>query len=256
MAMGGDADGPADLDMLWEVVREGDRASIEALLIGVCASRRVACRLFFPLFFRAARTHAQPSRPTAARVQDDDHPPLGVSIDVRDDKGMTPLHWLSVEGHSSVVQWLVDEVGAELDLGDARYGQSALHFAASKNQAAVAQQLIELGSDALKTDAAGWTPLHAAARAGSVEVSRALIEALPAGGADALGPDGQTALHRAAFWGHTELVTVLLEGGGTSYRPPPLMSPFAASLPRHTNTNTHTHTRTRHSALSRACTLG
>ena len=28
-------EGPADLDMLWEVVREGHRASIEALLIGV-----------------------------------------------------------------------------------------------------------------------------------------------------------------------------------------------------------------------------
>ena len=77
-------DGPADLDMLWEVVREGDRASIEALLIG-----------------------------------DDDHPPLGVSIDVRDEKGMTPLHWLAVEGHASVVQWMVDEIGAEVDLGDA-----------------------------------------------------------------------------------------------------------------------------------------
>ena len=25
-------------------------------------------------------------------LQDDDHPPLGVSIDVRDEKGMTPLH--------------------------------------------------------------------------------------------------------------------------------------------------------------------
>ena len=37
--MGGEnMDGPADLDMLWEVVREGDRASIEALLIGVRAS--------------------------------------------------------------------------------------------------------------------------------------------------------------------------------------------------------------------------
>ena len=147
--------------------------------------------------------------------QDDDHPPLGVSIDVRDDKGMTPLHWLAVEGHASVAQWLVDEVGAELDLGDARYGQSALHFAASKGHGRVAQQLLELGSDALCNDNAGWTPLHAAARTGSVEVARVIMEALPAGGADAAGPDGQTALHRAAFWGHTELVSALLEGGAT-----------------------------------------
>ena len=59
-----------DLDMLWEVVREGDRATIEALLIG-----------------------------------DDEHPPLGCSVDVHDPAGMTPLHWLSIEAHSDVVEW-------------------------------------------------------------------------------------------------------------------------------------------------------
>ena len=142
-----------------------------------------------------------------------------MSIDVRDDKGMTPLHWLAVEGHAAVIQWLVDEVGAELDLGDARYGQSALHFAATKDHGKVAQQLLELGADPLRTDNAGWNPLHTAARAGSTDVAAVLLAALPAGGADAAGPGGQTALHRAAFWGHTELVTTLLEGGATRNAP-------------------------------------
>ena len=53
------------LDELWEVVREGDRATIEALLVG-----------------------------------DEEHPPLGCSCDVMDGTGMTPLMWLVVEGHS------------------------------------------------------------------------------------------------------------------------------------------------------------
>ena len=149
------------------------------------------------------------------RAQDDDHPPLGVSIDVRDDKGMTPLHWLAVEGHASVVQWIVDEVGAEVDLGDARYGQSALHFAAAKAHGRVAEVMLDLGADILRTDGAGWKPLHTAARAGSVDVVSVLLAQLPAGGADAPGPEGQTALHRAAFWGHTEIVECLLEGGAT-----------------------------------------
>ena len=147
--------------------------------------------------------------------QDDDHPPLGVSIDVRDEKGMTPLHWLSVEGHASVVQWLVEEVGATLDLGDARYGQTALHFAASKDRGQVAQQLLELGASTLAADRAGWTPLHTAARAGAVDVANILLSNLPAGGVNAHGPDGQTPLHRAAFWGHTELVIALLNAGAT-----------------------------------------
>lgn len=126
---------------------------------------------------------------------------------------MTPLHWLSVEGHASVVQWIVDEAGADVDFGDGLFGQSALHFAASKDNARVAQQLLELGADPLKRDGAGWTPLHTAARAGSADVAAILLAALPKDGVDATGPHGQTPLHRAAFWGHTEMVTALLEGG-------------------------------------------
>ena len=45
--------------------------------------------------------------------------------------------------------------------------QTALHFAASAEQPRVAQLLLELGANPQKTDAAGWTPLHAAARSGS-----------------------------------------------------------------------------------------
>ena len=69
------------LEQLWDVVHEGDRASIEALLVG-----------------------------------DEEHPPLGCSVDVTDSDGMTPLHWLAVEGHASVVQWLVDEVCAKRNI--------------------------------------------------------------------------------------------------------------------------------------------
>ena len=49
--MPSDEDGPGDLEMLWEVVREGDRASIEALLVGVCAAplRRFFMMLLPPL---------------------------------------------------------------------------------------------------------------------------------------------------------------------------------------------------------------
>lgn len=106
-------------------------------------------------------------------------------------------------------------MGANISLGDARYGQTALHFAASKDQGRVAQQLLELGADAMPRDSAGWTPLHTAARTGSAEAARVLIAELPEGGIDATGPEGQTALHRAAYWGHTELCAMLLESGAT-----------------------------------------
>lgn len=178
-----EAEGEAELDSLWEACKEGDRAAIEALLIG-----------------------------------DEEHPPLGVPVDVADGSGMTVLHWLTVEGHDEVAQWLVDDVGAQVDKPDSVYGQSALHFAASKDQGRVSQVLLKCGADAMKPDAAGWMPLHVAARAGAAEVAGVLLAALPSSAVDAIGPGAQTSLHRAAFWGHTEIVALLLEAGAVRSR--------------------------------------
>ena len=136
-------------------------------------------------------------------------------IDVRDELGMAPLHWLAVEGHCSCVQWLVDEIGADVECPDLLYRQTPLHFAASKEHPRVAQQLLELRANPMATDKNGWTPLHTAARSGSAEVAALLLAATPAGSANTEGPGGQTPLHRAAFWGHTELVRLLLQHGAT-----------------------------------------
>lgn len=148
-------------------------------------------------------------------VQDDDNPSLGVPIDVRDQLGMCALHWLAVEGHSACVQWLIGEVGAEVDCPDLLYKQTPLHFAASKMQVGVAQELLALKADPKAKDKYGYTPLHTAARAGASEVAQVLLEAMGDGAANIDGPDGQTPLHRAAYWGQTELVTLLLRHGAT-----------------------------------------
>ena len=92
-------------------------------------------------------------------------------IDVRDELGMAPLHWLAVEGHCSCVQWLVDEIGADVECPDLLYRQTPLHFAASKEHPRVAQQLLELRANPMATDKNGWTPLHTAARSGSAEAA-------------------------------------------------------------------------------------
>ena len=214
------ADPGADLDMLWEAAREGDRAAVEALLVGVsrniCTEAEVheeSLSLSIPHTF-CCLSYARVSRPSLCPLtQDDDHPPLGCPIDVRDDDGMTPLHWLTVEGHSGIVQWLVEEVEAEVDQRDDKFGQTSLHFAASKDHGPTAQQLIDLRADPQARDKAGWTPLHTAARAGSAHVATVLLASLPADAVDATGPGGQTPLMRAAFWGHTEIVVLLLNAG-------------------------------------------
>ena len=176
-----DEDEAEQLECLWEVVREGDRSAIEALIVG-----------------------------------DEEHPPLGVSVDgVYDVEGRGILHCLTIEGHNSVAQWLVAEVGAAVDARDTVYGQTALHFAATKDRGAFASMLMSLNADPMARDAAGWTPLHAAARAGSLEVAAALLASpqLEDDAVNARGAAGQTPLHRAAFWGHTDVCTLLLEHG-------------------------------------------
>jgi ankyrin repeat protein len=169
-SFGEDEVDPAEEARMWEAVREGDQGAIHELLVG-----------------------------------DDECPPCGLSVDCKDAAGMTPLHWLTVEGHASVTQWLIDEVGAKVDEPDARYGQSALHFAAAKGMATVTVLLLHRGADPVKRDSMGWTPLHAAARAGHVDVMASLLGALSPEQIDLAGPCGCTALHRAAYWGHADV---------------------------------------------------
>jgi hypothetical protein len=44
-------------------------------------------------------------------IGDEEHPPMtGFFVDSGfPDSGLTPLHWLIVEGHASVAQWFIDE---------------------------------------------------------------------------------------------------------------------------------------------------
>ena len=178
-------DGPKDhkeaeeeLELFWEAVHEGDKSAIEAMLVG-----------------------------------DEEHPPIGVSVDVTDREGMTPLMWLTVEGHATVAQWLIDDVDADVEMTDKRYGQTALHFAAVKGNNMITELLLQRKCDPIRRDFAGWTPLHAAARAGSIDVAAVLLNVLTKEQVNATAAGGQTALHRAAFWGHAELAEMLVQHG-------------------------------------------
>ena len=167
---------PEEMEELWEALRDGDQPVIEALLVG-----------------------------------DGENPPLGVGVEVHDECGMRPLHWLTVEGHASVAQWLLDEVKADVDGRDGVYGQTALHFACSKGKETMANLLLHRGAAPATTDHAGWIPLHAAARSGFADVMGLLLDVLPPEAVNAPGgADGESALHRAAFWGQLDAVNLLV----------------------------------------------
>jgi ankyrin repeat protein len=88
-------------------------------------------------------------------------------------------------------------------------GMSALHWAADRGDAELADMLIYAGANISAVTRIGqYTPLHLAAKAGSPAVAKALIK----GGADVnakTSTSGVTALHLAAASGNAEVVTIL-----------------------------------------------
>jgi ankyrin repeat protein len=92
-------------------------------------------------------------------------------------------------------------------------GMTALHWAAERGDAALADMLLYAGANAgAATRLGGYTPLHIASRNGHAVVVRALLKA----GAIAdreTAVSGSTALHLAAAAGSVDAVTALLDAG-------------------------------------------
>ena len=173
-----------DTSALWDAVRDGDQVVIDELLVG-----------------------------------DEEHPPLGVPVDVKDAEGLTPLHLLTVEGHASCAQWLIDEVRAAVDVRDSPYEQTPLHHAAAKGKATCAALLLSATPIRWPATRRVDAPLHAVARSGFTDVAAVILAALRPEQIDLPGgARGETALHRAAFWGNHEVAELLLKAGADRRR--------------------------------------
>ena len=115
-------------------------------------------------------------------------------------------------------------------------GMTALHWAAERGDAALADMLLYAGANVAAVTRVGqYTPLHLASKGGSVAVVRALLKAGASPAAKTTNT-GVTALHLAAASGNAEVVTLLLERGAdpnakeAEWGQTPLM--FAAALNR------------------------
>ncbi len=145
-------------------------------------------------------------------------------VDARDGWNRTPLHMAAQDNWSASIDLLLDH-DADPDATD-RWGRTPLHIAAGENagaalqilleQGAALQILLEQGAAHMAADDEGQTPLHHAARAGSVQAAQILLDA----GADpvARDRDGKTPLHTASGSATPECLAVLLAAGASVTR--------------------------------------
>jgi ankyrin repeat protein len=153
----------------------------------------------------------------------------GADVNLAGADGETPLMTAARTGKVDAVQVLLAH-GAVVDATEAWRGQTALMWAAAQDHADVVRLLIKSGADvnrrsAIKTwerqstaeprekwlPPGGFTALLFAARQGSLESARVLIEA----GADVnvTDPDGISAVVSAIINGHYDVAGLLIDAG-------------------------------------------
>jgi uncharacterized protein len=144
--------------------------------------------------------------------------------------GDTILMTAARTGNPEIVRLLIEH-GADVNAKGTAYGETALIWAAQENHAEAAKVLIAHGAEVNARSSAlaqskdrfglegvltilphgNWTPLMYAARQGSLETARLLVEA----GAtlNVTDPDGTTALVLAIINGHYDTAAMLTEKG-------------------------------------------
>lgn len=135
----------------------------------------------------------------------------GADINTRLPNGATLLHAASQNGQTAMVRFLLDH---QLDPNLARKdGWTALHRAAERGFVEMAQDLLEAGAHIDPREQRGATPLFLAAQNGHTRI----VDLLIARGADVNAKTGEgtgtTPLHNAAALGHIDVVQRLIDRG-------------------------------------------
>ncbi|XP_046391014.1 ankyrin repeat domain-containing protein 29 [Ischnura elegans] len=133
----------------------------------------------------------------------------GAKLNSRMKDGATPLFIASQNGHVRILLHLLSK-GAESNIRRLD-GASPLWIASQMGHANVVKVLLAAGNahvDATRQD--GATPLFKAAHKGHLDVVEELLKYKPNLG---LLPNGESALHAAVLFGHTQVAKLLIKAG-------------------------------------------
>ena len=135
----------------------------------------------------------------------------GADVNAAQGDGMTALHWAAMKGHAELAQMLLyagANHGATTRLG----AYTPLHLAARHGSAPIVDALVSAGARVAAVSASGATPLMMAAESGVLPA----VQRLVAAGADVNAVElakGQSALMFAAAFDRPAVVAYLLEQG-------------------------------------------
>ena len=139
------------------------------------------------------------------------HIAAGTDVNMKNDVGLTPLHFAAGEGHKEVAELLITN-GADVNVKQ-KDGSVPLHLAVSKE---ISELLIAKGADVNVKNNWGATPLLAAVVKGHKEIVQLLISKdTDVNAKVSLGvKQGLTALDAANETNHPEISDLLRKHGG------------------------------------------
>ncbi len=97
-----------------------------------------------------------------------------MSIDARDEFGMTALHWAVAQNYEELVQDLLNNYKLDLNVQD-NEGNTPLHYAARNGNDVIFQVLLAHGANINTRNNGGNTALHLAAQAGRLAIVRSFL---------------------------------------------------------------------------------
>ncbi|KAM4901060.1 ankyrin repeat domain-containing protein 16 [Sylvia borin] len=133
---------------------------------------------------------------------------IGMDMEVANGDYKRPIHEAASMGHQECVAFLLDR-GASVDcLKKADW--TPLMMACTRKNLEVIRTLVEHGANPLLRNKDGWNCFHIASREGHPEVLRYLLDVSPSCW-DTESTTGRTPLHTAAMHGCSQVVELLLE---------------------------------------------
>ena len=153
----------------------------------------------------------------------------GVDVNEAQGDGTTALHWAAMKGNADIAQMLIF-AGANLRATTRLGGYTPLYLAAKGGHSAVVAALLAAGADPKATTTNGTTPLMIAAAAGDTRTITSLVE----NGSDINAKDtakGETPLMFAAAFNRADAVKLLLARGADHKATTKVVDLFALTAP-------------------------